>query len=463
MVSLVYTELAAGSVTAQRSLAWALIPFMSGLALAAVLAGRNPRWRDRRRARAVALAVFLSGLAIALVAGRVGPSTPWFTNLLATLSVTGLLWAPVMLEVGGGGTWRWLDNPVLAWIGARSYAIYLWHVALMSELYPLVDGIEGYRVAFLALFPLVLVASAAVAEVSWRLVEQPALRLRAHRRPPVESASPSTPAGRRARRPHATASRYLARRRHRRFHPAMTVIHEPHRFDGPAALLAYDTWQMTFGERAALEGLLVRLRPELAIEIGTAEGGSTRCLPVTARRSTPFDLAHPEGLTDELPQVVTHPGDSHVLLPAFLERLAAAGRTVDFALVDGDHTAEGVRRDVEDLLASPAVRRTVIVAHDAGNEDVRAGLLATGFQDHPAVAFADLDFVTGHLSATGPFPGQLWGGLALIVVDEDATAAHRSSEPPEFHANGDLLRAGQGSPREPDMRNARRSGRFELG
>ena len=43
-------EVAAGSVTAQRSLAWALIPFMSGLALAAVLAGREPRWTDRRRA-----------------------------------------------------------------------------------------------------------------------------------------------------------------------------------------------------------------------------------------------------------------------------------------------------------------------------------------------------------------------------------------------------------------------------
>jgi peptidoglycan/LPS O-acetylase OafA/YrhL len=184
VVSLVYTELAAGSVTAQRSLAWALIPFMSGLALGAALAGRDVRRSDFRRARAVALAVFAAGLAVALVAGRVGPSQPWFTNLLATLSVTCLLWAPIALEVGGGGTWRWLDNPVLAWIGARSYAIYLWHVALMSELYPLVDGIEGYRVAFLALFPLVLLASGAIAEVSWRLVERPALGLRGQWRRP---------------------------------------------------------------------------------------------------------------------------------------------------------------------------------------------------------------------------------------------------------------------------------------
>ena len=36
--------------------------------------------------------------------------------------------------------------------------------------------------------------------------------------------------------------------------------------------------------------------------------------------------------------MIAHTGDSHVLLPAFLERLAEAGRTVDFALVDGDHT-----------------------------------------------------------------------------------------------------------------------------
>ena len=221
----------------------------------------------------------------------------------------------------------------------------------------------------------------------------------------------------------------------------MTVARAPHPPGGPGGLLAHDPWQMTPGERAALEGLLARLRPALAVEIGTAEGGSTRCLARYAGEIHSFDLTHPEGLTDELPALIAHTGDSHVLLPAFLERLAASGRSVDFALVDGDHSADGVRRDVEDLLASPAVERAVIVAHDTANEEVRDGLLAAGIHDHPGVAYADLDFVAGHLSARGPYAGQLWGGLGLIVVDREARAGRPSAGGAgDLHAGGELLR-----------------------
>jgi hypothetical protein len=224
----------------------------------------------------------------------------------------------------------------------------------------------------------------------------------------------------------------------------MTLVHEPHGLDGPAALLAHDAWQMTLGERAALEGLLVRLAPSLAVEIGTAEGGSTRCLARHASEIHSFDLTHPVGLTGELPSVITHTGDSHVLLPAFLERLAAAGRCVDFALVDGDHTAEGVCRDVEDLLASAAVRRTVILVHDTANDAVRSGLEAAVVEDHASVAYVDLDFVAGHLSARGAYAGQLWGGLGLIVVDPAARAARESVRDDTFHPAGELLRVARG-------------------
>ena len=223
----------------------------------------------------------------------------------------------------------------------------------------------------------------------------------------------------------------------------MTVIHEPHRLDGPAGLLAHDPWQMTLGERAALEGLLARLRPELAIEIGTAEGGSTRCLARHCREIHRFDLAHPEGLTDELPDA----RHAHRRQPRAAAGASSRGSPPPAARSTSCSStattrAEGVRRDLEDLLASPAARRTVIVAHDTANEDVRAGLLASGFEDHPAVAFADLDFVAGHLSATGAFAGQLWGGLGLIVVDEEAAAAHRpAAQDDTLHPTGELLRA----------------------
>ena len=50
--------------------------------------------------------------------------------------------------------------------------------------------------------------------------------------------------------------------------------------------------------------------------------------------------------------VTLHTGDSHELLPPFLAELAEQGRNVDFVIVDGDHSSEGVRRDLEDLLNS---------------------------------------------------------------------------------------------------------------
>ena len=214
---------------------------------------------------------------------------------------------------------------------------------------------------------------------------------------------------------------------------------DPPAVDGPGGLLTTDPWQMTLGERAALEGLVVRLAPRLAIEIGTAEGGSARCIARHSEEVHLFDRTHAAGLADELPNAVLHTGDSHVLLPAALERMAAEGRTVDFALVDGDHTAWGVQRDMEDLLDSPAVRRSVIVAHDSANEYVRAGLEACGLDRRPEVAFFDLDFVPGHLSASGAYVGAIWGGLALVVVDPEARGEHAQQLVRDLVPAGEML------------------------
>ena len=104
---------------------------------------------------------------------------------------------------------------------------------------------------------------------------------------------------------------------------------------------------MAPGERAAIAGVLAELRPRLAIELGTAQGGSLRTIAAWSEEVHSFDFA-PE-VADPPANVTLHVGDSHELLPALLRRFADAGRSVDFALVDGDHTADGVRRDVVDL------------------------------------------------------------------------------------------------------------------
>ncbi len=120
-------------------------------------------------------------------------------------------------------------------------------------------------------------------------------------------------------------------------------------------MIADTLWQMTYGERFALEGLLTQLRPELAIETGTANGGSLRRIAQHSTEVHAFDIEPAVArLGDEIANATIHIGDSRETLPAVLGAFAAAGRTVDFAMVDGDHTAEGVQRDIAAILESDA-------------------------------------------------------------------------------------------------------------
>jgi hypothetical protein len=195
----------------------------------------------------------------------------------------------------------------------------------------------------------------------------------------------------------------------------------------PATLLdASDDWQMSLGERAALVGLLADVRPRVAIEIGTAEGGSLRRLAEWSGHVHSFDLVEPAAPARALENVTLHTGDSHALLPALLGRLAEEGTNVDFAVVDGDHSAAGVELDIRQLLDSPAIGRTVIVMHDSINEEVRRGMEAVDYDAWPKVRFVHLDAVAG-FAFDAPLAGELWGGLAIIVVDDRHPRA--ASEP----------------------------------
>ena len=185
-------------------------------------------------------------------------------------------------------------------------------------------------------------------------------------------------------------------------------------------------WQMYYGERAALEGLLRLIEPDLSIEVGTARGGSLSSIAAHSGTVHAFDLVSPPPeLRERWSNVEFHVGDSATTLPQTLAILAREGRHVDFALVDGDHSTAGVRRDAEALLASDACRRTVIVFHDSSNEEVRAGLEAVRFPEHPKVASALLDFIPGHIARGGPLHLEIWRGLALVVLQEGRSGPPR--------------------------------------
>jgi len=192
--------------------------------------------------------------------------------------------------------------------------------------------------------------------------------------------------------------------------------------DGIGFALAEDHWQMAPGERAAIVGLLAEIRPQLTVELGTAEGGALGMLAHYSGEVHTFDL-HPPELTPP-PNVVTHQGDYHDLLPRFLDGLVREGRQVEFVLIDGDHRGDGVRRDVEDLLTSDAVGHTCILVHGTMNEEIRRELGYIEWAAHPKIRYVDVAFVQLY-QADRQLLEERWGGLGLILVDEGGRAPAR--------------------------------------
>lgn len=180
------------------------------------------------------------------------------------------------------------------------------------------------------------------------------------------------------------------------------------------SLLIQREWQMGIGERAAVLGLLAELRPSVAIELGTYRGGSLGTIAAYSGHVHSFDLTLQID-PDEFPNVTFHVGDSHELLSILLEQSVFEGNDIEFALVDGDHSPDGVRRDLVDLLGSDAIKNGMILLHDTGNEAVRRGIESVPFAHYGHVELVDLDFVPA-----GAPRGRLsdrWGGLGLIVLD----------------------------------------------
>jgi hypothetical protein len=176
------------------------------------------------------------------------------------------------------------------------------------------------------------------------------------------------------------------------------------------------TWQVALGERAAIEGVLVQRRPKLAIEVGRGDGGSLHRIAAHSEQVHSFDSTPPPASAAGLSNVTHHTGDRHQLLPALLDELAEQESNVDFVLVEGD-VADGVRRDLDDLLLSPALADTVILISNTMDGEIRAGADAVPFAAHPKVAHVNLDFVPGYLLRESDRAHELGGGLGLVMID----------------------------------------------
>jgi hypothetical protein len=201
-------------------------------------------------------------------------------------------------------------------------------------------------------------------------------------------------------------------------------------------------------ERVALLHVLRIAEPESAIEVGTDCGGSLEQICRHARSAYSIDLS-PDvraRLEPEMPEVEFLTGDSREMIGVALRKCSDRGLPLGFVLLDGDHRPEGVRGDIEAVLAHRPTRPVWVLIHDSSNPGCRAGIAGSDWGGHPHVHAVDLDFVTGALCDDPEFLNQIWGGFALALLLPEprrgALRIHASSA--RHHAA--LLRASDHGP-----------------
>jgi len=179
-------------------------------------------------------------------------------------------------------------------------------------------------------------------------------------------------------------------------------------------------WSMTRNERYCLTKLLEKIKPKVAIEIGIYNGGSLQVLSENAEKvyAIDIDINTKKRLGDRFKNVEFLIGDSKVLIPELLEELQKKEESIEFALIDGDHSAFGVKSDIENLIKYVPSTSMNIILHDSFNPFCRKGMKSVNYSANKHIHYVELDYVTGVFEPDG-LKNQLWGGFAHIVLLKD--------------------------------------------
>ena len=182
----------------------------------------------------------------------------------------------------------------------------------------------------------------------------------------------------------------------------------------------HENWQMMPWEKIALTGLLSRVRPKGAIEIGVYYGGSLSLAAPFCGKIIAIDI------DPEVPKRFPKPDNCEIWIapsvdsaPAAFAQFEAEGIPVNYVLIDADHSAEGVRRDIELVLAYVPREPMFVLMHDSGNAETRHGIRAADWAASPYLHYVDLDFVPGQIieHQVAGDRAEVWGGLAIAYLD----------------------------------------------
>jgi len=141
-------------------------------------------------------------------------------------------------------------------------------------------------------------------------------------------------------------------------------------------------WQMTRCEKDAFASILQTGNPEVGIEIGTYQGGSLQLISKHAKKVYSIDMSFEcKGLLrDHFHNVEFTTVDSKQILPELLKTLRDSNEHRGFVLIDGDHSTQGVKADIEAVLQYIPRQPLYIVFHDSFHPRSRKGILAVEWE-----------------------------------------------------------------------------------
>lgn len=166
----VVVSLAAISIGDAAAIEWGTLQHAFGL-LAGCLLAVWMGGRPERLSRPLVVGVALVALLPLLVLRGAIPDAAYL--VVVPVFATAALWG-----AASGPSIGFLSGPVLRWFGRRSYGIYLWHYLIVAVGFQLDPPGPWW-----AINAVTLAVSLVVAELSWRLIEAPAQRLRGSRQP----------------------------------------------------------------------------------------------------------------------------------------------------------------------------------------------------------------------------------------------------------------------------------------
>lgn len=128
-----------------------------------------------------------------------------------------------------------------------------------------------------------------------------------------------------------------------------------------------------------------------------------------------IDPTLPDRLKGKFNNVTFLIGDSKEIVPKLIKELQEKNESIEFALIDGDHSAPGVKADIENMINYVPSSSLNIILHDSFNPECRRGMKAVNYSANKHIHYVELDYITGAYEPNG-IKKEMWGGFGHIVL-----------------------------------------------